>query len=107
MNMQELLSFELMRVAKNSLGAPEQDSRSLAEQAVSKIKTAHLRELAIREVQSWIEHYRRVAAKEVEKAATEPTAVATGNSHSNRGRKPAPLSGEVTSDNFMSFLDPT
>lgn len=63
------LNDEIVAIARSATAPTDKDARSLATRGVRKLGAAHLRELAIREVEDWIERIRRSAAREAEQSA--------------------------------------
>lgn len=68
--MTNLLTDELISIARELAANPGADVLRLAERGVRKLGAVHLRELAVREVVSWVESFRRARAREAEQAAT-------------------------------------
>ncbi len=63
------LNDEIVAIARSAAAQTDKDARTLATRGVRQLGAAHLRELAIREVEDWIERIRRSAAREAEQAA--------------------------------------
>lgn len=61
----------LRQIAEEAATEPGESDRALAERAVRRLRQTDLRELAVREVASWIDHFRRGEAREVERQAQE------------------------------------
>lgn len=65
------ISTVLMEIAREAAAAPDEDDRTLAQKAIRRLRVADLRELAMREVENWIDHFRRGEARAAERRAQE------------------------------------
>lgn len=105
------LFHELMNLAKKAAKDETTDIRELAERAVKPLSMKRLRQLAIVEVEGWIDHYRREIARKIEEQAQCRQRELDREDLAKRTAESQHLKAEfyaspVTNSNFLQMCDP-